>query len=134
MLGSVLQKSFPKKFSKLTEKYLCNSLFLTLPTDTLCRIHVDSMWILRRYFEDQFSKNFHVIFAYFFDVILMNEKSMLFPRTFFDVISMVEIDTLFLLTFGDAILMGKNLTSVLVSCKLRKIFEEVFPVFVTLNS
>ena len=92
------------------------------------------MWILRRYVKDQFLTNFHVIFAYFFDVILMNEKSMLFPRTLFDVISMVEIHTLFLLTFGDAILMGKNLTSVLVSCKLRKIFEEVFPVFVTLNS
>ena len=62
----------------------------------------------------------------FFDVILIAEKSTLFPRTFFDVISMVEIRTLFLLTFFDVILMGKTL--------LMKTFEEVFLVFVTLNS
>ena len=141
------------------------------------RIHIDSMWKLRRYFEVQNSTNFHVISAYFFDVISMDEKSTLFPRTvfdvilmvekstlfprtfigaillvikstlfprtlfdvisiaekstlfprtFFDVISMVEICTLFLLTFFDVILMGKTL--------LMKTFEEVFLVFVTLNS
>ena len=83
--------------------------------------HVDSTWILRRYVEDQISTNFHVISAYFLDVISLVEKSTLFPRTFFDVISMVEkstffprilfdviclveICTLFLLTFFDVIL------------------------------
>ena len=113
--------------------------------------HVESTWILRRYVEDQISTNFHVISAYFFDVISMVEKSTWFPRTFFDVISlvekstwfprtffdvisMVEICTLFLLTFFDVILMGKDLTSFLVSCKLMKTFEKVFPEFVTLNS
>ena len=30
LLRSVLQKSFPKNFSKLKEKYLCDSPFLTL--------------------------------------------------------------------------------------------------------
>ena len=121
------------------------------PTGTPRRIHVDSTWILRRYVEEQISTNFHVISAYFFDVISMVKKSTWFPRTlfdvislvekstwfpgtFFDVISMVEICTLFLLTFFDVILMGKDLTSFLVSCKLMKTFEKFFPVFVTLNS
>ena len=92
---------------------------------TARRIDMDSTWILRRYVKDQIWTNFHVISAYFFDVILMVgkstslprtffdvislvEKSTLFPRTFFDVISMVEICTLFLLTFIDVILMDKN--------------------------
>ena len=70
----------------------------------------------------------------FFEVILLVEKSTLFPRIFFDVISMVEIYTLFLLTFFDVILMGKNSSTFLVSCKLMKTFEKVFPVVVTLNS
>ena len=97
--------------------------------------HVElTTWILRRYVEEQISTNFHVISAYFFDVISMVEKSTWFPRTFFDVISMVEICTLFLLTFFDVILMGKNSKSFLISCKLLKTFEKVFPVFVTLNS
>ena len=121
------------------------------PTGTPRRIHVDSTWILRRYVEEQISTNFHVISAYFFDVISMVEKSTWFPRTlfdvislvekstwfpgtFFDVISMVEICTLFLLTFFDLILMGKDLTLFLVSYKLMKTFENFFPVFVTLNS
>ena len=30
LLGGVLQKSFPKNFTKFTEKYLCYSLFLIL--------------------------------------------------------------------------------------------------------
>ena len=69
----------------------------------------------------------------FFDVISMVEKSTLFPYTFIGVISMVEICTLFLLTFFDVILTGKDLTSLLVSCKLMRTFEKVFPVFVTLK-
>ena len=121
------------------------------PMGTPCRIHVDSTWILRRYIEDQILTNFHVISTYvfneismveksmlfsrtLFDIISMVEKSTLFLRTFFDVICLVEICTLFLLTFVDVVLMGKNSTSFLVSCKLMKIFEEVFPVFVTLIS
>ena len=123
----------------------------SLPTGTPRRIDVDSTWIFRRYVEDQISTNFHVISAYFFDVILLVEKSTLFPRSFFDVISMVkkstlflrtlfdvvsmvEIYTLFLLTFFDVILMVKYPTSFLVSCKLMKTFEEVSPVFLILNS
>ena len=70
----------------------------------------------------------------FSDESSMVEKSTLFPRTFTGVISMVEICTLFLLTFFDVILMGKDLTSLLVSCNLMKTFEKVFLVFVTLNS
>ena len=69
-----------------------------------------------------------------FDVILIVEKSTLFPRTFISVISMVAICTLFLPTFFDVILMSKDLTSFLVSRKLMKTFDKVFPVFVTLNS
>ena len=64
----------------------------------------------------------------------MVEKSTLSPRTFISVTSMVEIGTLFLLTFFDVILMGKDLTSLLVSYKLIKTFGNIFPVFVTLNS
>ena len=95
------------------------------------KIHVVSTYFLRRNFAGQ---KIRVIFTYFFDVILMVENSTLFPRTFFDVISMVEICTLFLLTFFDVILMGIDLISFLVSWKLMKTFEKVFPVFVTLNS
>ena len=81
------------------------------PTGTLCRIDVDSMWILRRYVEDQIlthfhvistyffdvipDRNIHVVSTYFFDVILLVEKSTLFPLTFFDAISMVKKSTLF---------------------------------------
>ena len=75
-----------------------------------------------------------MVSTYFFNVISLVEKSTWFPRTFFNVIPMVEICTLSLLTFFDIILMGKDLTSFLVSCKLIKTFEKVFPVFVTLNS
>ena len=109
------------------------------------------MWILRRYVKDQVLTNFDVISAYFFDLIPMVDKSTSFPRTFFDVlllveksklfpctlfdvICLVETCTLFLLTFLDVILIGKNSTSLLVNCKLKKTFEEVFPVFVTLIS
>ena len=75
------------------------------PTGTPHRIHVDSTWILRRYVEDQISTNFHVISAYFFDVISMVEKSTWFPRTFFDVISLVEKSTWFPRTFFNVISM-----------------------------
>ena len=55
----------------------------SFPTGTPRRIHVDSMWVLRRYVEDQISTNFHLISEYFFDVISIVEKSTLFPHTFF---------------------------------------------------
>ena len=100
--------------------------------------HVESTQIRRRYYVDTSKSEFRQIYTSFprslFYVISMVEKSTLFPRTFFDVISMVEICTLFLLNFFDVILMRKNLTSFLVSCKLMKTFEEVFPEFLTLNS
>ena len=75
------------------------------PTSTPRRIDVDSTWILRRYFEDQISMNFHVISAYFFDVISMVKKSTSVPRTFFDEISLVEKSTLFPRTFFDVVSM-----------------------------
>ena len=80
-----------------------------IPTGTACWIHVDSSWI-RRYVEEQISTNFYVISSYFFDVILVVEKSTSFPRTFIDVISLVEKSTLFPRTFFDAISMGKKST------------------------
>ena len=127
-----------------------NNTIWNSQTGTPRQIHVNSTWILRRYIEDQISTIFLVISKYFFNVILMVEKSTLlsrtsievislvqkstlFPYTFFNVICLVQICTLFLLTFLDVILMGKNSTSFLVSCKLMKTFE-VFPEFVTLNS
>ena len=71
---------------------------------------------------------------------------MLLPRTFLDIISLVKIHTVLLLTifdvimiagksplfsriFFDKILMGKNLTSFLLSCKLVS-----FPSLATLKS
>ena len=80
------------------------------PTGTPRWIHVDSTWILHRYVEDQISTNFHVISAYFFDVISMVEKSTWFPRTFFDVISLVEKSTWFPRTFFDVISMVEKST------------------------
>ena len=123
------------------------SVTSVLPTGTRRGFDVDSTWILRRYVKDQISTNFHAISPYFFDVISLVEKLTWFPRTFFDVFSMVEKSTLFprtfigvismveicpffyLLTFFNVILMGKDLTSFLVSCRLMKRFEKVFPVF-----
>ena len=75
------------EFSKLRKSYN--------PTGTPRRIHVNSTRILRRYVEDQISTNFHVISTYFFDVILLVEKSTWFPCIFFNVISLVEKSTLF---------------------------------------
>ena len=71
------------------------------PKGTLRQIYVGSTSILRRYVEDQISRNFHVISTYFFDVISMVEKSTLFPRTFIGVILLVEKSTLFPGTFFD---------------------------------
>ena len=128
------------------------------PRGTPRQVQVDSTLILCRYVEDQISTNFRAIFAYFFDVISMAEKSTsspctfldvismseksmlfshiyigvislveksrLFPRTFFNVICLVEICSCFFLLFP----------AFLVSCKLMKTLEDVFPVFATLNS
>ena len=71
--------------------------------DTRRRIDADSTSILRRYVEDQTSMNFHFISTYFFDVILLIEKSPLFPRTFFNVILMVKKSNLFPRTFINVI-------------------------------
>ena len=81
-----------------------------IPTGTPRRIDVDSTWILCRYVEDQISTNFHVISAYFFDVVSLVEKSTWFPRTFFDVISLVEKFTWFPRTFFDVISMVEKST------------------------
>ena len=81
-----------------------------IPTGTPRRIDVDSTWILCRYVEDQISTNFHVISAYFFDVVSLVEKSTWFPRTFFDVISLVEKSTWFPRIFFDIISMVEKST------------------------
>ena len=67
------------------------------------QIDVHSTLILRRYFEDQISTNFHIISTYFFRCNFAVEKSTLFSRTFFDVISLVKISTFFPRTFFDVI-------------------------------
>ena len=148
--GLFFSKSF-QSVNLLFTRGLCPKVGRATPTGTPRWIHVDSTSILHRYVEDQILMNFRFISTYFFgvillierstpltrtflDVISMVEKSTLFSRTLFDLISMVEKSTLFPRTFFDVILMGKNSTSFLVSCKLMKTFEKVFPVFVTLNS
>ena len=85
----------------------------TFPTGSPRRIDIDSMWILCGYVKNQILTNFHVISTYFFDVILLIEKSMSFPRTFFDVISMIEKSALFLRTFFDVISMVEKSTLLL---------------------
>ena len=55
--------------------------------------------ILHRYVKDQILMNFHVISTYFFNVILMIEKSTSFFLQFFDVISMLKKSTSFRHTF-----------------------------------
>ena len=101
-------------FQKRIEKEVYNNLLqevrvkdreshIKYPTGTPRRIDVDSTWTLRRYVKDQISTNFHVISAYFFDVISMVQKSTWFPRTFFDVISLIEKSTWFPRTFFDVI-------------------------------
>ena len=99
-------------------------------TSNPCRFDVGITAIRRRTNFDEFPRHFRVLFRYDFD----GRKIHVVSRTFISVISMVEICTLFLLTFFDVILMGKDLTSLLVSCKLIKTFEKVIPVLVTLNS
>ena len=54
-------------------------------------------------YEDHILTNFHVILAYFFNVISMVEKSTSFPRTLFNVISLVEKSTLFSRIFFNVI-------------------------------
>ena len=100
----------------------------TFPTGTPRRIDVD----------------IHLVSTYFFfGVILMFEKSMLFPSTFFGVISMVEKSTLLSLTFfqcnfdvGKIHIFYMNFSRrnfdeqkfgcFSLSCKLVKTFDEVF--------
>ena len=116
-------------------------------TSNRCGFDVDITSIRRRANFDQFPPHFrvlfrcnfdgrkiHVVSTYFFRCNFDGRKIHVVSRTFISVISMVEICTLFLLTFFDVILMGKDLTSFLVSCKLMKTFDKFFPVFVTLNS
>ena len=95
------------------------------------KIHVVSTYFFRC---NLAGRKIHVVSAYFLRCNFDGRKIHVVSGTFISVISMVEICMLFLLTFFDVILMGKDLTSFLVSCKLMKTFEKVFPVFVTLNS
>ena len=89
----------------------------------------------RAHFRCDFAgRKIHVVSTYFFRCNFDGQKIHFVSRTFISIISMVEICTLFLLTFCDVILMGKDMPLFLVSCKLMKTFEKVFPVFVTLNS
>ena len=113
------------------------------PTGTPRQIDVDSMSILCRHVKDQISRNFVDIFTYVFDVILLIEKSTSFPRTFFwrnfACRKIPVVSTYYFWCdfngqkihfvsayFFDETSIGKDSTSFLISCKLRKIFEEVF--------
>ena len=80
-----------------------SSLSSASPTGTPRRIDVDLTWILRSYFEDQVSTNFHVNSKYLFNVILMVEISTLFSRMFFDETSLFEKSILFLHIFLNVI-------------------------------
>ena len=95
------------------------------------KIHVVSTYFFRCNFD---GRKIHIVSTYFFRCNFDGRKIHVVSRTFISVISMVEICKLFLLTFFDVILMGKDVTSFLVSYKLMKTFKKVFPVFVTLNS
>ena len=69
----------PQKRSKLKRQMTNDHLYyirlINCSTGTPHRIDVDSTSILRRYIKDQISANFQVIPTYFFDVILLIEKS-----------------------------------------------------------
>ena len=65
------------------------------PTDTPRQINVNSMAILRRHVKEKISTNFNVISTYFFNVILMDEKSVSSRRTFFNAILMSKISMSF---------------------------------------
>ena len=95
------------------------------------KIHVVSTYFFRCNFD---GRRIHIVSTYFFRCNFDGRKIHVVSRTFISVTSMVVLCTLFLPTFFEVILMGKYLTSFLVSCKLMKTFEKVFPVFVTLNS
>ena len=89
------------------------------------------MSVLHRYVKDQILTNFHIISTYFFDVILLAEKSKLFPRTFFDVISLAEKSSLFSQTFLMRFRLSKNPRSfhVLFLCHFdghRRFFDALF--------
>ena len=85
-------------------------------------------------------RKFRVISTYFFWCNFDGRKICIVSTNFFGCnfdgrkIHVVSTYFLLLLTFFDVIWMGKDLRSFLVSYKLRKTFEKVFPVFVTLNS
>ena len=56
--------------------------------DTTREIDVNSISILCQYAENKILTGFHVVFTYFFDEILMGEKSTSFLQTFVEVILM----------------------------------------------
>ena len=103
---SLLNKQVKQGIIDYPFKYFANSS----ETDAPREIDVDWTWILRWYVEEQISTNFHVIFTYFFEVILLIEKSMSFPRTFFSVISIVKKSTLFPSIFFGEISLVKKFT------------------------
>ena len=110
-----------------------NTYDKAVPMGVPRRIDVNLRSILRRYDKDQISTNFHVFGTYFFDVILLIEKSTLFPLTFFDVILMIWKSTLFARTFFDEISMRKKSMSCLVKLQTLNIWKG-FPLLVTLKS
>ena len=130
------------KLEKRQESVYCSKIIQSkriFQSNTQRAHHVDLTRILRRYVEDQISTNFHivsivlfqcnftdqkiqVVSTYFFNVILMVEKSTSFPRTFFrcnfdggkihvistyffDVILLIEKSASFPRTFFDVISM-----------------------------
>ena len=98
--------------------------------------HVESMSIRRGYYGDTSKNKFRRISTSFprtFSIWFRWSKN---PRcfTYFYQCNFDGRNMHVVFTFFDVILMGKDLTSLLVSCKLIKTFEKVIPVLVTLNS
>ena len=121
------------KLAKEKRRHLPNGHTTSNPR----RFDVDITLIRRRPNLDKFPRHFHVLFRCNFarrKIHVVSTYSCNFPGPKFHDVSTYFFCTLFLLTFLDAVLMGKNSASLLVSCKLMKTFEEVFPVFVTLIS
>ena len=115
---TILVSNFSQITPWVCETQICESSQSTFnqgdyQTDTPRRIDGDLMSILRRCIEKKISINFQVISTYFFDVISMGEKSMVFRRTLLDVISMRETSTSFRWTIFDLISMDEKSTLLL---------------------
>lgn len=81
------------------------------PRDTTREIDVNSISILCQYAGNKILTGFHVVFTYFFDEILMGEKSTSFLQTFVEVILMSWKSSSFRRTWFNVNSMCEKLTS-----------------------